>query len=184
MFYNPIMLNKILNTPTLSLIRRNHGLEHATLQVLARRHPGLPMAGHSTASGFRLIGNLQTSEVEEAVLEALSRLRAGEHRLAIHPNCGTNFVTAGTLAGVAAGLSMLNTGPRRRDVVERLALAASLATVAMMVGLPLGLRLQEGVTVSGDPGNLEVVQITRQKLRMAWGSAGSEAIVHFVRTRG
>lgn len=178
------MFEKFLNTPTISLIRRNHGLEHATLQVLARRHPGLPMAGHSTASGFRLIGNLPTSEVEEAVLEALSRLRAGEHRLAIHPNCGTNFVTAGTLAGVAAGLSMLNMGPRRRDVLERLALAASLGTLAMMIGLPLGLRLQEGVTVSGEPGNLEVVQITRQKLRLAWGSAGSAAIVHFIRTRG
>lgn len=178
------MFEKILNTPTLSRIRRNHGLEHATLQVLARRHPGLPMAGHSTASGFRLIGNLPTSEVEEAVLEALGRLQAGEHRLAIHPNCGTNYVTAGTLAGVAAGLSMLNTGPRRRDVLERLFLAASMATLAMIVGLPLGLRLQEGITVSGKPEGLEVVQITRQRLNLAWGSTGAATIVHYVRTRG
>ena len=178
------MFEKFLNTPTISRIRRNHGLEHATLQVLARRHPGLTMAGHSTASGFRLIGNLSTPEVGEAVSEALGRLRAGEQRLAIHPNCGTNCVTAGTLAGVAAGLTMLNTGPRRRDVLERLFLAASLATMAMMVGLPLGLRLQEGVTVSGNPEGLEVVQITRQKLNLAWGSAGAATIVHFIRTRG
>jgi hypothetical protein len=114
------MFKSLLNSPTISRIRRNHGLEHATLQVLARSHPGLPMAGHSTAYGFRIFGNLSTSELEEAVREALSRLRAGEHRLAIHPNCGTNYITAGTLAGVLSGLSMINIGPRRRDLVERL----------------------------------------------------------------
>ena len=34
------ILDPILNLPILSRIRRNHGLEHATLHVLSRRHPG------------------------------------------------------------------------------------------------------------------------------------------------
>lgn len=177
------MFTKLLNSPSLSRIRRNHGLEHATLQVLARRHPGQPMAGHSTFSGFRLMGNLDTAEVKEAVQEALSRLRAGERKLAIHPNCGTNYVAAGTLAGVLSGLSMLNMGPRKRDVVERLFLAASLATMALIMGLPLGLRLQEGVTVSGEPEGLEVVEITRHEMNPI-GNVVNPTVVHFIRTRG
>ena len=60
------------------------------------------MAGHSTAAGFRLMGEIPTEAVQSAVEEALRRLQAGESKLAVHPNCGTNFVTAGTLSGLAA----------------------------------------------------------------------------------
>ena len=178
------MIDELLNTPVLSRIRRNHGLEHATLQVLARRYPRLRMAGHSVASGFRLVGNLPTIAVEEAVIEALSRLRAGERHLAIHPNCGTNFVTAGTLAGLVAGVSMLGGGSRRRDTFERLSLAVVLATLALIVGMPLGLRLQERFTVSAQPGGLEVVQITRQNMHFRLGNLHIDSVIHFVRTRG
>ncbi len=44
--------SKILEYAPLSRIRRNHGLEHAALHVLAERHPGKPLAGHSDLNGF------------------------------------------------------------------------------------------------------------------------------------
>jgi len=172
----PSLLSAVLETPVLSRIRRNHGLEHATLHVLAQRNPRLNMAGHSTAAGFRLAGNIPTEAVQSAVEEALTRLRAGERQLAIHPNCGTNFVTAGMLSGLAGASAMLGVGGRTRDKLERLPLAAMLATLALIAALPLGLQIQREVTTSGQPGELDVVSISRMER--------GGLVIHFVQTQG
>ncbi|MFN2235387.1 MAG: DUF6391 domain-containing protein [Anaerolineales bacterium] len=150
----------MVNIPWFSRTRRNHGLEHATLHVLAKRFPGNSMAGHSDSKGFWLLGNIPTEEVESAVIEALERMKSGEKNLAVHPNCGTNFATAGTMAGVAGATAMFGVGPRKRDKLDRLALAATLATLALMVAQPTGLFIQKFFTTSGDPGGLEVVEIS------------------------
>lgn len=149
----------ILNGEALSRVRRNHGLEHATLHVLGESKPKTPLAGHSDIGGFWILGDITTEQLTEAVNEALERLRGGERQLAVHPNCGTNFVTAGTFAGLAASAAMFGAG-RTRDKVERLPLAATLATVALMASQPLGLLLQKQVTTSGEPAGLEIVEIT------------------------
>ena len=152
-------LRTILDTPAFSRIRRNHGLEHATLHLLARSYPNQPLAGHSDLGGFWIIGDVSTDALQTAIIEALQRMRDGERRLAVHPNCGTNFVTGGVLAGAAAGLTMLGSGRRLRDQIDRLPLAIVLATAALVLAQPLGLKLQEQVTTSGDPGTLRVVEI-------------------------
>ena len=149
----------MLGSAAFSSIRRNHGLEHATLHVLSQRHPGLKMAGHSNPGGFWLLSEVPTEEVRSAVEEALRRMGAGEHHLAVHANCGTNFVTAGTLAGMAGALAMFGVGRRWQERLERLPLAASLATIALILAHPLGLKIQEQVTTSGVPGGLRVVEI-------------------------
>jgi hypothetical protein len=118
----------------------------------------MPLAGHSDAGGFWILGDVPIEDIQDAVDEALGRLRAGEQRLAIHPNCGTNFATAGVLAGLAAGAAMLG-GNSNRDRIERLPLAALFATLALIVAQPLGNLIQEQVTTSGDPGELRVVEI-------------------------
>jgi hypothetical protein len=140
-------------------IRRNHGLEHATLHVLAQRHPRLSAAGHSDVGGFWILANIPTEEMRSAVEEALQRLRGGESQLAVHPNCGTNFVTAGSLAGLAGALAMFGVGRRGRDKLERLPLAISLATLALVASQPLGMFLQARLTTSGDPASLQVLEI-------------------------
>lgn len=148
----------------ISRVRRNHGLEHATIHLLSRRHPNTFLAGHSDPEGFWLIGNVPTAAVESAVQEALERLRGGERRLAIHPGCGTNYLVSGGLAALAGALAMLGVGKRWRDKANRLPLAVMLGTVALMFSQPLGYLLQERVTTDGDPGALEIVEIipTRQ----------------------
>ncbi len=149
----------LLSFAPVSRVRRNHGLEHATLHVLAERNPRLSLAGHSDISGFWILGNISTDDLRSAVQEALRRLNGGEHNLAVHPNCGTNFVTAGIMAGGAATFSMFGVGNRLRDKLERLPLAAVMATLALMAAQPLGLLLQERVTTSGEPEGLEIVDI-------------------------
>lgn len=153
----------LLDQGPISRVRRNHGLEHATLHVLAERFPGKPLAGHSDLGGFWIIGELDTQAVISAVDEALQRLQAGERRLAVHPSCGTNFATAGVLAGLAAGAAMFGAGRKLRDNVERLPVAILLATLALIVAQPVGSLLQEQFTTSGDPGGLQVVEVKQRE---------------------
>jgi hypothetical protein len=171
------MLDQLVRSDPVDRIRRNHGLEHATLHVLARRLPRVPLAGHSDSGGFWIMEQASLDDpqanlddphvrlraVQEAVDEALRRLRAGESELAVHPNCGTNFVTSGVLAGVAASLAMFGAGSKTRDKLERLPLAISLATLTLVSTQPLGLRIQERYTTSGAPGDLQVVSITARQ---------------------
>ena len=157
------ILEAITNQPALSRIRRNHGLEHATIHILSRRLPKRSLAGYSDSRGFWLLGDVPSEEVRPAVEEALRRLRSGEKELAIHPNCGTNFVTAGSVAGIAATAAMMTAGRQWRDKLGRIPLAMTAATLALIVAQPLGFYLQEHVTTSGDPGALEVVNITRTR---------------------
>jgi hypothetical protein len=54
---------------------------------------------------------------------------------------------------------MAGVGPRVRDKLDRIPLAASLATLALIASQPLALLLQARLTTSGEPGDLEVVEI-------------------------
>jgi len=92
----------LLDLPFISRIRLNHGLEHATIHVLIQQNAYLSLIGRSDWQGFSIYGQVETQKVEVAAREALNRLRAGEHQLAIHPRCGTVLATTGILSGIAA----------------------------------------------------------------------------------
>jgi hypothetical protein len=171
------ILSQILNQPTASRIRRNHALEHATIHVLSSRLPTKPIAGRSDSKGFYILGTLDISEVDDAASEALRRLEAGERHLAIHPNCGTNFLTAGVLAGGASYISLLGGRTSRwRDRLERLPLAIMAAVLALILAQPLGTAAQRHVTTQGNPAGLEIVEIRRYQR--------GRTTVHRVLTRG
>jgi|YNPNPStandDraft_1061719.scaffolds.fasta_scaffold00013_28 hypothetical protein len=139
-----------------SRLRRHHALEHATLQILARRNPHQMLAGYSDLRGFWIIGKVDTQDLQEAVDEALLRLRGGDYALAVHPNCGTNFAVSGLLAGSAAWLAMLGSGEGWRKKLDRLPVVITLATLALIVARPLGPLLQARLTTEAEPGNLTV----------------------------
>jgi hypothetical protein len=157
----PTILDPLLNMPFFSRIRRNHGLEHATIHLLAASGAKRTLVGRSDAEGFYLYGNVATQEVEQAVNQALARLKAGEHQLAIHPNCGTNLITAGMLSGLAAFFSL--GGMRRQDSWQdrlfRLPTAILLTTLALIVAQPLGTAAQRHLTTDGDPAGLEIIEV-------------------------
>jgi len=157
-------MNQILEYPIISRIRRNHGLEHATIHLLSEAKSGRPLAGHSDKGGFWLLGEVGTEELTETVQQALARLQAGEGDLAVHPNCGTNFATAGVFAGLGAFMAFTGMGSKFRDRMERLPLAMLFATVALILTQPLGPRLQREVTTCGDPGDLRILRVTRTKI--------------------
>jgi hypothetical protein len=148
----------ILENPIISSIRRNHGLEHATLNILAQRFPYRPLAGYSFPAGFFLVGDVPTEELRDAVAQALTRLNNGERNLAIHPNCGTNYLVTGFVAGILAWLGLAG-AKRGRDKFGRFPLVVALVTLGLIIGQPLGLMVQERFTTSGDPQGLSVVDI-------------------------
>ena len=148
----------ILEVPIISRIRRNHGLEHATISLLSQRFPYRRLAGYSFPGGFFLLGDVPTEHVREAVVQALVRMNNGERYLAVHPNCGTNYAVSGFLAGTLAWLGMAG-AKKKRDQVERLPLVIFLATLGFILGASLGPKVQERITTSGDPQGLTVVDI-------------------------
>jgi len=156
-----------MTIPLVQRIRRNHGLEHATIHVLSETHKRFSAQGNSDHRGFHLniYGDVSEDDVAAAVAEAHRRLRGGERQLAVHPNCGTVLVTTATLAAVAAYAvfaieTWRESGRRARAAgIEALPNAILAVVVALIVGRPLGITLQERYTVDGNIDDLEVASI-------------------------
>ncbi|MBK6433463.1 DUF6391 domain-containing protein [Candidatus Amarolinea dominans] len=148
----------------MSIVRRNHGIEHATVSLLTARRADRRIVARSNTRGFIIFGEIETQELELATKEALRRLQAGDAHMAVHPNCGTNFVTSGMLAGLAAwAVTVLSTqGERKRSAWEALPTAFTAATLALFVAQPLGHTLQEFVTTSAQVQGVRLGQVTRR----------------------
>lgn len=168
----------LLELPLVRRTRRNHGLEHATIHVLARRIRDLRVAGRSDSGGFFLLGDVPTAQVESSAHEALRRMRGGEHGLAIHPNCGTNLVTTAFLATAGAMLGFAGTS--RRAAWNRMPWVMGLTVGALIAGQPLGTALQRHFTTDGDPADLEIGSIERFERRLS--PFGPLSVVHRVTT--
>ena len=154
-------INNILEWGPVSMVRRNHGLEHATLNLLATEFPTSSFAGHSDSKGFWIVGDVSTDKLLETVQQALKRLRAGESSLALHANCGTNYVATGLIAGSAAWLGSLGNANTFSKKLNRWPLLVMLVTGSLIVAQPLGKKAQARLTTSGEPGGLAIKQITR-----------------------
>jgi Domain of unknown function (DUF6391) len=171
-----VLSSPVLNFPYIRRTRRNHGLEHATIHVLSgSRHR---LSGRSDDSGFVLLGEVPTEAVETAAREALRRMRNGERHLAVHPNCGTNLLTTGFLASMVGLLGMA--GSSRRDTFNRLPMVMLAMMIAILYSQPLGMTLQRYFTTEGDPGDLEIVSVTRSSLIIPFSG---RVTVHRVATR-
>lgn len=153
---------------TISRVRRNHGLEHATIHILSEKYKGFSAQGNSDHRGFSLnvYGNISEEQIRSAVNEAYQRMKGGEHELAVHPNCGTALLTTATLATLAAqvvfGLEYRRQGSEGKlgsVIFNALPSAVLMVVLAIIVSRPLGLQLQEKYTTEGDLGTLEVVEV-------------------------
>jgi hypothetical protein len=169
----------VLNLPYVRRTRRNHGLEHATIHMMSRKIKGLNIAGRADGSGFYLYGEADTERIEEAVEEALRRMKSGEHKWAIHPNCGTGLVTTSFMTSMAAVLGMSGTANDARGIFNRLPMVMLLVIGALLVSKPVGLSIQEHITTCGDPGDLELVEVRRSEASLPTG----KVTVHRVSTR-
>ena len=65
--------NPILKQPYVRRVRRNHGLEHATISLLNEQN--YQLSGRSSDSGFVVIGAVPTEKLEKASHDALNGCR-------------------------------------------------------------------------------------------------------------
>lgn len=157
------MSNDLLNR-----VRRNHALEHATINILSNNHKGFSAQGNSTPRGFNLniFGEITEEDVAQAVEEAYKRLKNGENELALHPNCGTVLLTTATLAALAAQATFSlerrrQNSPRYNIPILIAALPVTILAVfiALIASKPLGMALQANYTVDPELGDLQVTSI-------------------------
>jgi hypothetical protein len=148
------------------------------MQVLAERHGTMRLVGRSSFWGFTIYGDVDTADLLDAAREGLRRLKTGQRNLAVHPNCGSNYAVAGTIAGLGAFLAMGGLGRDRNDrFVDRLArlpLACAVGTLGVILSRPLGTAFQAHVTTDADVGDLCIAGVTRTE------RAGTA--VHFIQT--
>jgi hypothetical protein len=157
-------------TYLLSRIRRNHGLEHATIHVLSEKHKNFSAQGNSNHLGFHLniYGDISEDDVMDAVETAYKRMKGGEHELAVHPNCGTVLLTTATMATMAAqavfSLEHKRQGKSRSDVdilFSALPSAILAVVLSLIVSRPVGVQLQAKYTTEGDLGDMQIRSIRR-----------------------
>lgn len=153
------LMQPIFSIPAIRRVRRNHAFEHATIHMLNRQR--YTLSGNANVSGFMVVGDVPTAKVESAAHEALRRLRGGERQLALHPNCGTNLVTSGLLTTTIAALGFM--GTTRRSAWERFPVVMLVMMVALLYAQPLGMAVQQHLTTDGDPGDLELISVTRRE---------------------
>ena len=148
----------IMDFPPFLATRRNHALEHASLHVLARKYKDQNMAGHSNPTGFFLFGDMSLEDIRNAINEAMTRLRAGESGLAIHPGCGTNLA-ASTLVPAAFAWAPFQGARSLRWRLLLIPVALMFAVFGYLLSKPLGPWLQRNVTTEADLGDMQVMDI-------------------------
>ena len=145
----------------INAIRRNHGLEHATVAVLFERYGAQRLAGRASGNGFFILGSVDRDTLDECAHEALHRMQNGQESLAVSPLCGTNIAVTGLFTAAAALLALRRAERQhRKDGFMSAVTAAMLAVVAAQ---PAGRWLQQFVTTRGDVDDIEIVE-TRQLL--------------------
>lgn len=149
----------ILEVVPISTVRRNHGLEHATVHILTARDPSIQLVGRADTKGFNIYGNVSTDALNQAAHEAIERLQNGESSLAVHPRCGTNLAVAGLLGGLAA-LFALGRKPSWKKFPD----VILATTLAAFVAQPLGLSVQQYVTTSPNALGARIAGIQHSKM--------------------
>ncbi len=157
------LINQLKTSNPVLRVRRNHALEHATLQILAEKKHPHRLGGLSDTRGFWVMGEIDVETLFTAAEEARNRLNKGEHYLAIHPNCGTNFATAGIVSGFLAWLAMLGVKKSWNDRLDRLMNVITLVTLGTILAQPLGPKLQQTVTTEANLGDLRIVEVMQAK---------------------
>lgn len=148
LIHAPGELYRIAKNP---ILKKNHGLEHATINVLEDHYGYSQLAGYADENGFYIIGAQDLTEVELAAREGQERLRAGENGLTIHERCGTTLTAANLLSAIIFIGILFWSG---YFSIWSMLLAM---LIANFIGPTLGDFLQKKVTTSADVANIYIV---------------------------
>jgi hypothetical protein len=103
----PRELVRVLTDP---MTRKNHALEHGTINVIEERGVTPLLSGASFKDGFSIRGIADPGFVLKAANEARQRILVGEKELAVSKRCGTTVVVVNTISAVIFLLLLLLAG--------------------------------------------------------------------------
>lgn len=172
-----IILRPILEFPLIKRVRQNHAYEHATIHMLNRQN--YILSGRASLGGFVVMGDVPTEKVTAAAEEALSRLKKGQKQWALHPNCGTNLVTAGMMSTTIAAVGFV--GTNRKSAWERFPIIMLAMMITALYSTPIGMVVQEHITTEGNPGDMQLVHVKRGEMKMPFRS--KPIVVHNIMTK-
>lgn len=145
----------LIQIATNRLVKRNHALEHATVNVLEERYGSSRVAGYALRDGYKLVAPqpIPPEIVLQAAQEGLERLQRGERNLAIHTRCGTSLLVSNFLFSLLFIMLLI--------AAHRFSLITILMAIllAFLLGRPLGLMVQKYLTTSTDVKNLYISDI-------------------------
>jgi hypothetical protein len=137
-------------------LRKNHALEHATINVIEERFGPQQLSGYATEDGFYLYGIVDPNILEAAARAGHGRLLAGERELVVHRRCGTTIAAANFISSVAF-LSLL--WATRYFTFFNVVIALVMAN---LIGPLLGTILQQHVTTAWDVRDREIAGVEYQ----------------------
>ena len=133
-------------------IRRNHAVEHATINVLEEvAGQRLNISGLSQEDGFYIAGIQNPEMVEEAAFRGLNLLRQGNCQMAIHRRCGTDVAIANFISALVFLILLFTTG-----MFSLLNMIIALL-LSNLISPYLGELVQKYFTTSCQVGNMEIV---------------------------
>jgi len=125
----------------------NHGLEHATINVLLDHN--LPVfGGQSDSDGFRINTPINEINVGMAFIEAARRISGGEKALTVSPRCGTTVGIIGLIyiASIITSLWLWQT--KFLTLAEAYGVLILLLFIFYFFKYPLSITMQKVGTVS------------------------------------
>jgi hypothetical protein len=131
-------------------MRRNHAMEHATINVLRQRFRRSGIVGMPAEAGFHLRGRAGEDEVITSVQEALRRLKRGERQLAWSRRCPTSLIGTQILLTVVFLIVVLSFW---REFTAPPLLIALLG--GALLGPPVSPFIQRWLLIDPNPGDLE-----------------------------
>ncbi|MGM0602762.1 MAG: DUF6391 domain-containing protein [Bacillota bacterium] len=163
---------QIYKIATNKKLRKNHSIEHATVNILEKQYGYRNLAGYAEEEGFYIMGAQYPEQVLEAAKIGLNALKSGQSELAIHKRCGTSMTAANLVSSVLFLLLLYIT---KTFSIFNMIIALIFANLA---GPWLGVYLQKYLTTY-----TEVEEIEIKGVRWAGSSQFGRASKIFVETK-
>ncbi|HPD97624.1 MAG TPA: DUF6391 domain-containing protein [Synergistales bacterium] len=141
------------------LTRKNHALEHGTINVIEERGAGRLLTGESFKDGFAIRGIADPAYVLDAAREARRRISAGDRALTVNKRCGTTLVVINTISAVIFLLLLLVSGR-----ISILAVILSIVA-AYAIGPVASPWVQRHITTDPDFSSLEISGVYLRPVR-------------------
>jgi hypothetical protein len=147
-FTVPKQIYQIASNPDL---RKNHSLEHATINVLEREFGYRNLAGYAEEDGFYIMGIQNIEFIKEAASKGLQLMKQGNEGLAIHRRCGTSITVANFLSAIIFLILLFYSG---YFSIFNMILAI---VIANLMGPILGQIVQKQLTTTPDVNEMEII---------------------------